>query len=109
MLTLPLCRVRQMIELISQRKRAEFKVHARVVEWQTKNLGSLFVALAQDEKQGKALANMVKKMHLPIADDEEDSPVVDDRPIEQVIEEGAKVDPSKLPSFGQMSAFLSNM
>jgi tRNA(Ile2) C34 agmatinyltransferase TiaS len=73
-----------------------------MVEWQTKHLANMLVGLAQDKEQSKAMAKMVEKMVLPLADEDR----TDTRPIEQVIEEGALIDIDKQPTFGQLSAAL---
>lgn len=96
-----------MIELIAQEKTEDLRLQARLLEWQTKNFGAFLVAVAQSQEQGKALEKMVKRLKLPIGDEV----VVDDRPIEQVIEEGALVDDSdtEQPSFEQLSAALGSL
>lgn len=90
------------MEVITQRKTEETRVTARMIEWQTKHLASMLVGLAQDEKQGKAMAKMAEKISLPLSDEDR----TDRRPIEQVIEEGALIDLDRQPNFGQLSAAL---
>jgi activator of HSP90 ATPase len=94
-----------MIELIAQEKIEDLRLQARLLEWQTKHFGAFLMAVAQSNDQAKALQKMVSRLKLPIGDEV----TVDDRPIEQVIEEGALVDENTLveqPSFEQLSAAL---
>lgn len=102
-LEIPICRVRQMIEIIQQRKTEELRFNARIAEWQAKNIVVGLSALSEHKEQGKAFNSLLKKMRLPLADEEEPT-IIDNRSVEEVIEQGAIVDMDKLPSAEQIFA-----
>lgn len=106
-LNLPLCRVRQIIELIMQDRRNDYKFQAQLIEWQTKNISAMFTVAARDAKQAKAISKLVKNMKLPLADEEDE--VVDKRDFEEVVEQGAKIDVESQPSFEALSIAFKDM
>jgi hypothetical protein len=102
---LPLCRIRQLLELIAQDKREQMKFHAQLVEWQTRNIASMFTVAARDKKQAKSIEKAVKHMTLPLEDEEAD--VIDTRSAEQIMEQGALVDLESQPSFEALDTFFN--
>lgn len=96
-----------MLEVITQRKTEEARFIARVSEWSTKNISSMFIGLAEDKKQARAMNKMVEKMRFPLAD--EVNELVDDRPIEEVIEQGALVNLDNQPSFEAIAGALERL
>lgn len=95
-----------MLEIISQRKTEAARFTAKVVEWQTVNLAQMMTGLARDPKTASNMEKHVKKMRLPLADETD---VIDERTIEEVIEQGAKVDLDAQPSAEALEAALSHM
>lgn len=79
------------------------KTHSSMIEWQTKNICSMFGVMAETPKAVKAIENAVKKMHLPLTDEVEEK---DNRAFSDVVEEGAKVDVSKQPTVAQFHKML---
>ncbi len=106
-MNLPLCRVRQIIELIIQDKRADMKFQTQVAEWQVKNISTMFTVAARENSQVKAILKAVKQMKLPLADEEAD--VIDERSFEEVVEQGAivDIDSKEQPSFEALEIFFS--
>lgn len=104
-LKLPICRVRQMLELIIQQRTEEFRAKAKIVEWQTRQIAISLSALARTKDQSKAFNNLINKMKLPLPDEE----VVDNRSMEEIIEQGALIDDSTLPSFDALAATLGGL
>lgn len=102
-----MCRVRQIIEIIAQRKLEEHRFTAKIAEWSTKNISSILVGLSQSDKQAKALAKAVERMKLPMAD--EINVLADDRTIEEIHEQGARVDIESQPSFEALSIALGGL
>lgn len=95
-----------MLEIISQRKTDAARFTAKIVEWQTVNLAQMMTGLAKDPKQAKSMEKYVNKMRLPLADETD---VIDERSIEEIIEQGAQVDLSTQPSAEALEAALSQM
>jgi len=100
----PVCTLRQTIELIQQRLKEEAKFQAQMVEWQTKALGGLLAGLAQDEKVSKNMIKIVTELRL-VSD--EDEVIKDTRSLEEVMEQGAIIDPDKLPSTDRLFRAMS--
>lgn len=104
-LNLALHRVLQMVEVIQQRQARDAEFHAQMVEWQTKTLTQFVVLSSGVTQQGKkALMNLVHGVH--INRDEEPK---DERPIEEVVEQGAlpnerKMRPGSFEAFMRMQA-----
>lgn len=105
-LGLPICRMRQVLELITQDLHERAKFQTQVVEWATKNICSMFITQAESQKQAKQIQRLVEKMKLPLAGEEAD--LVDERSFEEIVEEGAKVDLSSQPSFEALEAAFAN-
>lgn len=85
----------------------ENRFTARVAEWSTKNIATMFVGLAKSPQQAKALSKSVDKMRLPLAD--EINELLDDRTIEEIHEQGARVNLDSQPSFESLSMALGAM
>lgn len=104
---MPLCRFRQVIELITQEKREQMQFQAAIVEWQTKHIASMFSVAAREDKQVKAIIKAVRKMNLPLNDEEAD--IIDTRTPDEIVEQGAKIDFSDQPSFEALEGALNNI
>lgn len=104
-LSLPLHRVLQMVEVIKQRQAQEMELQSKLVEWQTKNLATYVVLTSGITSRGKKkMLTSVHAMHIN-ADDEP----VDERSIEEVVEQGAlpnerKTRPGSFEAFMRMQA-----
>ena len=103
---MPICTVRQKVELIQQRQHANATFQAKLVEWETKMLGGLLTGLAQTQEAAKAMAKSIDKASLDL-DGEESSKKIDTRTIEEIMEEGALIDDSRLMNFEDMEARLT--
>jgi len=65
MMRLPLCRLRQITELISQRQQAQTLVHAKMFEWQTQQLASIIASTSELTKEGRTeIVKSIKSMAL---------------------------------------------
>lgn len=104
---MPICRVRQALELIQQDLRDRAKFQVQLVEWATKTISSMFATLAEDAKHAKAIEKVVKQIKLPLADEQAD--LIDDRSFEEIVEQGARVDLSSQPSFEALEVAFQNM
>ena len=67
----------------------------------------MMIGLAQDSKQAKQMSKLVQKMKLPLID--ELDTVIDDRSIEEIHEQGAKIDLESQPGFEALNSFFSKM
>lgn len=95
------------MELIAQEKTEDFRLEARTLEWALRTVGTFFGSVAMSAEQAKGLNKLVKKVKLPLADED----TTDTRPIEQVIEEGALVEnvTTEQPSYEQLTAALGGL
>ncbi len=85
-----ICTLRQKIANIENRLKATRLHNKTIAEWQTRTLAQ-FIAATVPTERGKrnTLAEAAEKIRLRMEDD--DGVADDDRPIEQVIEQGSQV------------------
>lgn len=83
------------------------KFQAQLIEWQTRNIASMFTVAARDKKQAKSIEKAVKNMRIPLGDEESD--IIDNRSFADIVEQGAKIDLSDQPSFEALSIALSGI
>lgn len=95
---LPICRLRQIIKTVEERRKAQQKVKNALLEWQTKTL-AMFVAHTVQVPKGKSnpLLKAVDKISLN-KDEKRDNSAVEADP-EVFVEEGSQTAQNHIGSF----------
>lgn len=76
-----------------------------MVEWHAQNVSVVLTGLAESNEASKGMSKIIKGMKLPVAEDE----AVDNRTIEEIMEQGAIVDLDKQPSFESLAGAFGGL
>lgn len=106
---MPICLVRQTVELIRQRRTDEARLQMRMVEWQTKQIAATLVQVAVDVAQDgrKKMLRDVQSMKLDVGDQVEATSGAVEGDDFSYIEDGADVEDAQLPSSEMFQMFAA--
>lgn len=98
---LPVCRLRQIVANIDDRKKSERLYASTIAEWQTRTLAQFIAATVPLEKgQKNPLADEAAKIRLRLENDK--GKADNDVPIEEIIEKGSQVAQNQPGSFERL-------
>lgn len=98
---MPICTLRQKLAVLQHRQKQN-RLHSQTIaEWQARTIAQFVASTVPANQGGKQIAAQAAKVKLRMED--ESGAAEDDRPLEQVIEEGSVAE-NRLGSYEALSA-----